>query len=33
MQEYKDLFLVGLVYLIGTVALLGASWLTALVTS
>ena len=33
MQEYKDIFLVGLVYLIGTIALLGAGWLTALITS
>ena len=33
MQEYKDLFLVGLVYLIGTITLLGVAWLTALIVS
>ena len=33
MQEYKDIFLVGLVYLIGTVALLGVGWLTTLIVS
>jgi len=33
MQEYKDLLLIGLVYLIGTAFLLGAGWLASFITS
>ena len=33
MQVYKDFLLLGLVYLIGTALLLGAGWVTCLVTA
>ena len=33
MQEYKDLFLVGVAYLMGTACLLAIGWVTTLLTA